>query len=85
MESSQLTPLQAELIYKQLRPMFNYLAKLRARMEAQQFPGNDRLYLEVKTARNAVQLLTQDVHAILFRDYGQLDKPCAAESRSERN
>jgi hypothetical protein len=70
MNSSDLTPSQAETLYKELRPAFSYLAKLQARMEAQQFPPDDRLYLEVKTARNAMQLLCKDLHAILCRNYG---------------
>jgi hypothetical protein len=70
MDSSDITPSQADALYKELRTAFHYLAKLQSRMEQQQFPPDDRLYLEVKTARNAMQLLCKDVHAILCRNYG---------------
>jgi hypothetical protein len=67
MNSGELEPWQANKLYLELRPAFHYLAKVQARMESQKFPADDRLYLEVKTARNAMQLLCKELHAIACR------------------
>jgi hypothetical protein len=37
-----------------MRSAFEYVAAVQKRMESQKWPGNDRLYLEVKTARDAM-------------------------------
>ena len=70
MEGHDITPLQAGKVYDRLRPMFHYLAELQERMEQRQFYGDDRLYLEVRTARYALQLLAKDFHAIACHNYG---------------
>ena len=69
MNGDDLTPSQAEKIYKSLRPAFGYLAALQARMEAREWDRNDRLYLEVKTARDAMQLLTKELHGIMCKTW----------------
>ena len=65
MDSRDLTSKQADELYQRLRPMFHYLADLQRRMEQRQFDPDDRLYLEVKTARSAMQLLCKDVHRLV--------------------
>ena len=57
MNADDLTPSQAQKIYMSLRQAFAYLASLQNRMEPRGWDQNDRLYLEVKTARDAMQLL----------------------------
>ncbi len=69
MNADDLTPSQAEKIYKSLRPAFGYLASLQNRMEARGWDQNDRLYLEVKTARDAMQLLTKELHAAMCKTW----------------
>jgi len=64
MEASDLTSSQADELHKRIRPMLDYLASLQRRMEERQFYGDDRLYLEVKAARYAVQLLVKDLHRL---------------------
>jgi hypothetical protein len=64
MEASDLTATQVSELYAKVRPMFHYLAKLQKRMEERQFYADDRLYLEVKTARHAMQLLAKDLHRL---------------------
>ena len=61
MDVSDLTAQQAAEIYKHVREAFHYLAALQQRMEQRQFLMGDRLYLEVKAARYAVQLLADDL------------------------
>ena len=51
------------------RPAFEKLAALQARLEALGCDSNDRVFLEIKTARDAMQLLAKDVHAIHCRSY----------------
>jgi hypothetical protein len=70
MNASDLDAFQADIIYKRLRPAFDYLAALQRRMEEVGWEPTDRLYLEVKTARDAVQLLSMDVHRIMQKNWG---------------
>ena len=69
MNADDLTPSQAEKIYKSLRQSFAYLASLQNCMEARGWDQNDRLYLEVKTARDAMQLLTKELHGIMCKTW----------------
>jgi hypothetical protein len=64
MDASDLTPTQAAKLHKRIRPMFEYLAAMQKRMDERQFYGDDRLYLEVRAARYAMQLLTKDLHRL---------------------
>jgi hypothetical protein len=62
-----LLPEATDKIYSALRPSFEYLAALQARMEERRFFGSDRLYLEVKAARDTMQLLCfADVRRVLL-------------------
>jgi hypothetical protein len=45
--------------------MFSYLVDLQTRMEQRQFEADDRLFLEVKAARDAIQLLCKDLHRLV--------------------
>ena len=65
MDSRQLTPAQAQVLYARLRPSFEYLAQLQRRMEDVGWDRGDRLYLEVVTARHSLQLLAKDVHGLM--------------------
>ena len=62
MDARDLSPQHCSLLYDKLRPTFEYLAKLQGRMEETGWHRGDRLYLEVVTARNAMQLLCDDLH-----------------------
>jgi len=65
MDSRDVTARQADEIYKRLRPASDYLAALERRMAERQFGADDRLFLEVRAARYAMQLLCKDLHRIL--------------------
>lgn len=67
--ADDLTPLQALKLYERLRPSFEYLAQVQKRMEERGFHSSDRLYLEVKAARDVMQLLCKDLHAIACRSF----------------
>ena len=69
MEAKDITPEAAEKMYAALRPSFDYLAALQARMEERKFFGSDRLYLEVKAARDTMQLLCNDLHRLACHNY----------------
>lgn len=58
MDSDQLKPWQARTLVDAFRPMFQYLSKLKRRMEETGFPPDDRLYQLVAET----QSLTQDLH-----------------------
>jgi hypothetical protein len=64
MDASDLTPTQAAKLHKRIRPMFDYLAAMQKRMDDRQFYRDDRLYLEVKAAHYALQLLTKELHRL---------------------
>ena len=64
MDASELTTSEVSELHERLRLMFHYLASLQKRMEERQFYGDDRLYLEVRTARYALQLHTKDLHRL---------------------
>ena len=69
MDSRDLSPQHADLMYRRLRPTFHYLAKLQERMEECGFQRCDRLYLEVVTVRNAMQLLCDDLQAMAYQHW----------------
>ena len=64
MDSRDLTASQASEIYQRLRSASDYLAALERRMAERQFQADDRLYLEVRAARYAMQLLCKDLHRL---------------------
>jgi hypothetical protein len=70
MDARDLSPQHCDLLYQRLRPAFEYLAALQSRMEECGFQRGDRLYLEVVTARNAMQLLVSDLHRRAYRSFG---------------
>jgi hypothetical protein len=57
-----ITKAQAKALSKALYPHVNYLSRLRKRMEAVGFPPNDRLYLLVRKAHDALDELSIAVH-----------------------
>lgn len=69
MEAKDLAPEAAEKMYIALRPAFEYLVALQHRMEERQFAYTDRLYLEVKAARDNMQLLCHDLHKLACHNF----------------
>ena len=67
MDSSQLTPGQAEKLREAIRPHLCYLTRLRERMERRGFPGSDPLYRAVVTAQRAVQGVYTELHYLSCR------------------
>ena len=53
---------QAERINTRLRPTLGYLGKLLRRMEQRDFPPDDKLYLLVKDAHDALFALNTETH-----------------------
>ena len=70
MNASDLTAWQAEKTYERICPAFESHAALQRRMEEQQFPGNDRLHIEVKAARDTMLLPCKELHAVACHNYG---------------
>jgi len=62
MTSDQLTKAQAKTIRDALFPGFNYLFRLRQRMEKAGFPPDDKLYQLVCNAYDAAHRLNVEVH-----------------------
>ena len=69
MNASDMTPTQAEQISKWIRAAFEKLAALLARLEALGCDPHDRVFLVIRTARDAIQPLAKDVHAIHCRSF----------------
>jgi hypothetical protein len=87
MNASDMTPTQAEKTYRWIRPAFEMLAALQGRLEALGCDPNDRVFLEIKTARDAMQLLAKDMRSTAGRTFqGQLVRGLASgEGRSVWN
>jgi len=62
MDSSDLTPAQAQAINKIIGQHLRYLGKLRSRMDQVGFPGNDPLYFDVCRAIDMSQALRVRLH-----------------------
>lgn len=70
MESDDLTNAQAWQLDAQLRPMLDYLFKLRCRMDSAGFPPDDPLVCEVQQALDATRLLIDRVRLLAIRGTG---------------
>src|SRR4051794_11851119 len=68
MESDRLAGAQVKAIYFKLRPMQNYVAQLKLRMEVCQFPPEDPLMVGVERVHQAMMDLTRFVHGLAYRD-----------------
>ena len=62
MQSDDLTPAQAEKLKTSPAPMLAYVNRLKKRMEKRRFPNDDRLYLSVLKAYDAIHELNVHVH-----------------------
>ncbi len=62
MDRSAVTKEQAKTINKALFPGLNYLCRLRERMEKVGFPQDDKLFLMVCKAYDAVRALHGETH-----------------------
>jgi hypothetical protein len=62
MDSSDLTPAQAETMRDALGPHIRYLHKMKRRMEAQGFPLTDELLQKTIHAYDAAHALTMALH-----------------------
>jgi hypothetical protein len=60
--SHQLRPWQARQIRATLRPALGYLSRLKRRMENRGFPPDDKLYVAVAAAYDALYGLCVDLH-----------------------
>jgi hypothetical protein len=62
MKCDDLTPAQAERLKQSVRPILSYLNRLKKRMEKRRFPNDDRLFLTVLKAYDAIHELNVHVH-----------------------
>ena len=62
MDSSDILPAQAARLRRQVARQLGYLGRLRRRMELMGFSPEDRLYLSVKRAHDAMQELHVRAH-----------------------
>ena len=67
MTSDDLTKQQAEAINDKVRPMLNYLYRLRDRMEQRGFPQDDVLMAAVCRAYDAMHTLNVHSHNLTCR------------------
>jgi hypothetical protein len=64
MNSRDLSVRQLDALFDKLRPMAFYVAKVRKRMEQQQFPESDELATLVRDAEAALARLTMHVNSL---------------------
>ena len=62
MTSDDVTREQAEVLKRKLRPMLDYLGRLKSRMTRRQFTPGDPLLVAVCRAEDAMHALTVEVH-----------------------
>ena len=79
MDRSNVKKSQAKAISQALFPKINYLFRLRKRMEEVGFPPNDKLYLLVCKAYDAMRQLSVEVHYLSCDGVGN---PTKKESES---
>lgn len=64
MSSSDLSNDQARKVNESLRPMLEYVGKLKGRMEQVGFPINDKLYMAVVAAYDGLHSATIESHLL---------------------
>jgi hypothetical protein len=62
MRSDDLTPAQGQKVQGKVRPILAYLNRLKKRMEKRRFPVDDRVYLSVLKAYDAIHELNVHFH-----------------------
>jgi hypothetical protein len=75
MTSDDLTKSQAKAIREALFPEFNYLYRLKKRMEKSGFPGDDELYVLVCNAYEAAYRLNMEIHYLSCDGAGRKPRP----------
>lgn len=76
MDSSQLQAWQARKINETLRPMLDYLARLKGRMEQTQFPQHDKLYSKTVVVYENLQSLINETRQLAKgKTVRQIDGP----------
>lgn len=80
MDRTDVRKSQAKQISHALFPKINYLFRLRKRMEEVGFPPNDKFYLLVCKAYDAMQQLSVEVHYLSCDGVGNPTKKEEGES-----
>jgi hypothetical protein len=62
MDSTKITPAQAEVLKQHTRPMLCYLGAMLTRMHKRRFPPQDELLRSTQNAYNAVHELNVRIH-----------------------
>lgn len=62
MKSSQLTIRQATILQDNIGHFYQYLTRLKSRMEALQFPVDDQLFRDVREAHEVISKLWIGLH-----------------------
>jgi hypothetical protein len=75
-DSTNLTPAQADALAERVGPMLGYLTRLRDRLQQRGWPGSDPLYVEVNAAHDALHRLSCTV-----RELARLHRAASADRR----
>ena len=85
MDRSDVKKSQAKTISTALFPHMNYLFRLRKRMEEVGFPHNDKLYLLVCNAYDAMHSLSDEIHYLSCDGVGSPPKKENSEENAVAN
>jgi hypothetical protein len=75
MNSNDITKGQASINSDALYPGFNYVARLRERMEKAGFPRGDKLYQLASKAHDAMRQLSSELYYMTCGGVGRPDRP----------
>ena len=75
MTSDDLTKSQGKVISEALFPGFNYLARLRKRMQKAGFSSNDKFFQLVEKAHEVMQHLVAEARYLWCDGVGRSDRP----------
>src|SRR5205814_7143795 len=85
MRAEELTRDQARALKNKLRPMLNYLGRLKERMRRRGFVADDRLLAAVCRAEDAMHALSVEVHYLSCGDsVGRRATPADGNANRER-
>ena len=82
MDRETIKKSQAKIISSALFPGMNYLYRLRERMQKVGFPHDDKLYLLVSNAYDAMHRLSVEVHYLSCDGVGNPPKKEEAEEKT---
>ena len=75
MKSSDITVTQAEALLPPIVQMYLYLSRLKTRMEQRQFPSDDKYYVRVERALDAIDTLRiRTYYMTVERGVGELPR-----------